>query len=154
MLNKRWYNKHLVLCQPRNQDDNELTSHHARCSDDMVSLLEAWGWLQSTEDCLYGRISGWMVQKGPWVKGGQTMLLQSLVWQSSQGQSVQKTMKLWRHRVRPDVQMNTKRPLHRNLNDHKWAMITDTLSSTWCYHVQTNPVQIHRLVKLRRTLSH
>ena len=92
--------------------------------------------------------------KGPWVKGGQTMLLQSLVWQSSQGQSVQKTMKLWRHRVRPVVQMNTKRPLHRNLNDHKWAMITDTLSSTWCYHVQTNPVQIHRLVKLRRTLSH
>ena len=92
--------------------------------------------------------------KGPWVKGGQTMLLQSLVWQPSQGQSVQKPMKLWRHRVRYDVQMNTKRPLHRNLNDHKWAMITDTLSSTWCYHVQTNPVQIHRLVKLRRTLSH
>ena len=45
------------------------------CSGDMISLLEAWGWLQSTEDCLYGWISGWMVQKGPWVEGGQTMLL-------------------------------------------------------------------------------
>ena len=82
MLNKRWYNKYLVLCQPRNQDDNELTSHHARCSEDMVSLLEAWGWLQSTENCLYGRISGWMVQKGPWVKRGQTMASLIIIYQN------------------------------------------------------------------------
>ena len=83
--------------------------------------------------CLDGFQDEWF-SKGPWVKGGQTMLLQSLVWQPSQGQSVQKPMKLWRHRVRDDVQMNTKRPLHRNLNNHNWAMVKNTISSNWCYH--------------------
>ena len=112
----------------------KLTSCYARCSSDMVSFLEAWGWLQSTEDCPFGRISGWMVQQGTLSERRADYVIAKPGMTTKSSQSVQKPMKLWRHRVQDDMQMNTKRSLHRNLNNHNWAMVKNTISSNWCYH--------------------